>query len=99
IPKTRAAQRVHSVRNSHEVLEELGRDVLVRGILSCQFERHREHSCAIERHPRRSVRLLEASSAGQWPGAVEDPDIVKAQKAAGENVLTADVLAIHPPGE
>src|SRR5438128_8944754 len=39
------------------------------------------------------------AAARQRGAAVEDADIVQAQKASLEDVLAEAVLAIHPPGE
>src|SRR5205823_1637472 len=36
---------------------------------------------------------------GQGLRSVEDADVVEAEKAAREEVLALDVLAVHPPGE
>jgi hypothetical protein len=52
---------------------------------------------AVEGHPRRAVRLLEVAAGGERLGAVEDADVVEAEEAAREDVLSLGVLAVHPP--
>src|SRR5439155_1841537 len=39
------------------------------------------------------------ASGGERRGAVEDADVVEAEKTALEDVLSLGVLAVHPPGE
>src|SRR5262245_15529605 len=99
IPEARAAEAVHRVHDGDEVLEEFRGDVFVRLVLARKLERHGEHRRAIERHPRRPVRLLEAASAGKRLGAVEHTDIVESKEAPGEELVPFEVLAIHPPRE
>ncbi len=43
--------------------------------------------------------MFDESAGGQWLAAVEDSDIVQAEKTALENIVAPRVLAIHPPGE
>ena len=99
VPQPRAAEGVHGVGDVHEVLEELGGDVLRAGIEARQLQGHGEHRGAVERHPGGAVRLLQMAAVGQRPRAVEDADVVQPQEAAREQVLAAGVLAIDPPGE
>jgi hypothetical protein len=81
------------------VLEELGGDVLVGGILLGQLERHGEHGGAEERHPRGAIGLVQVAAGGQGLGAIEDADVVQPEKAPGEEVSPVYVLAVDPPGE
>jgi hypothetical protein len=50
-------------------------------------------------HPRGAVRLFEVAACRQGCAAIEDTDIVKAEEAALEHVLSRAVLAVYPPGE
>ena len=99
VPQARAAERVDGVGDVDEVLEEFRGDVLHARIERRQFQGHREHRAAVEGHPGGAVGLLQLPAARQRLGAVEDADVVQPQKAAGEEVLAAKVLAVHPPGE
>ena len=81
------------------MLEELGCDVLVRGIFARQLERDEQHRAAEERHPRRAVGLLEMPTGRQRLGPIEDPDVVETEEPAAEQVVAFGVLAIHPPRE
>jgi hypothetical protein len=99
VPKPGAPEPVHGVRDRHEVLEELGGNVLVGGIPLGQLERHREHGAAVESHPGGAVCLLELATPGERPRAVKDPDVVEAEEPPAEDVPAADVLPVDPPGE
>src|SRR3954452_11971097 len=81
------------------MLEELGRHILVDGVFARQLQRHREHGVAVEGHPRRAVGLLQVAARWQWLGAVEDANVVEAEKAPGEEVAAVRVLTVDPPGE
>ena len=98
-PESRPAERVDRVRDRDEMLEELGRDVLVRRVLAGQLQRHGEHGVAVEGHPRGAVGLLEVPPGRQRLRAVEHADVVEPQKAAGEQVPPVRVLPVDPPGE
>src|SRR5688572_21944294 len=82
-----------------EVLEELGRDVLVNFVVPGQFERNAHKIQRIHRHPTGAIRLIDESAGRQRCTAVEHANIVQAQEAALENVPALRVLAIHPPGK
>ncbi len=99
VPQTGAADRVDGVGDVDEVLEKLRGDVLGGRIEARQLDGHGQHHGAVEGHPGGAVGLLQHAAAGQRPRAVEDPDVVQAQEAAGKQVLAAGVLAIDPPGE
>jgi hypothetical protein len=81
------------------MLEEFGRDVFVDMIFHRKLERDAHQVEGMHRHPCRSVGLIDVSSGGQRRGAVEDPDIVQAQKAALKNLAPVRVLTIDPPVE
>src|SRR5262249_60156311 len=78
VPEThpRAAPVVHGVSDMNEVLEELGRDALVRRILPRQLERDGEHVQAEHPHPARTVRLLDVASGWQGSRPIEHADVV-----------------------
>jgi hypothetical protein len=64
-----------------------------------QLESNVEHAQAVESHPASAVSLLKDASRGQRLRAVEQTNVVEAQKATFEDVFALGVLAIHPPGE
>ena len=78
---------------------ELQRHVDVGGIVLGELGGDLQHPLAVERHPRRAVRLLERDTAWQRRGAIEDADVVQAQEPALEQVAVVGILAVHPPGE
>ena len=80
------ADAVHRVGDPHEVLDELEGDLLVHRVVLGEDQRHLEHALAVERHPRRPVRLLERPARRQLRAAVEDADVVEPEEAAGEHV-------------
>ena len=94
-----AAGVVHGAGDREEVLEELGRDIFVSRIRPRELERHAEEIEAKHPHPARAIALLEITAARQRRAAIEDADVVEAEKSALENVAAGRVLAIHPPGE
>ena len=93
------ADAVHRGRDEQEVLDEVGREVLVGRVVGGDLDRDLEHVLAEERHPRGAVGLLEVAAGRQRRGPVEDADVVEAEEAALEDVLAEAVLAVHPPGE
>jgi hypothetical protein len=99
VPQAGSAQRIDRVRDGHEMFEELRGDILIGRIFSGQLQGHGKHRQAVERHPGRCVRLLQAATARQRPRTVDRSDVVQPQEAAGENVPAGKVLAIDPPGE
>ena len=56
---------VHGGGDRDDVLVELDRHLLVGRIDYRQLERDIEHDLRVERHPRRSVRLLQVAAGGQ----------------------------------
>ena len=81
-----AAEIVHRFADVNEMLEELAGDIFVGGIVLGEFQRDRQHVETIHAHPAGAVGLLDMSAGGQRLAAVEDADIVEAEKAALENV-------------
>ena len=81
------------------MLEELERDILVAAVVIREPQRHLQHVEAVLRHPRRPVGLLEQFARGQHRRAVEDADVVEAEKAALEDIVPEGILAVNPPGE
>ena len=80
------------------MLVELDRHVLVRRVDERDLEREVEHVLGIERHPGGAVGLLDVAAGRQRRAAIEDADVVEAQKAALEEVASVAVLAVEPPG-
>ena len=101
VPQTQAlaAEVGHRPADHQEMLEELGRDVLIGIVVLRQFDGDAQHVQAVHRHPGRSVGLHQHAIDGQRSGPVEDADIVHAEEATFEDVQAARVLAVHPPGE
>ena len=93
------ADVVHGLGDVQEVLEELGGDVLVDGVVQRQLERDAHQVQAVHRHPARAVGLVDVPAGRQRRAAVEDADVVEAEEAALEDVAALGVLAVHPPGE
>ena len=81
------------------MVSKLNRHVFVEGIVGSQFDGDLRHVLSEQRHPRRAVGLLQISTRGQRRAAIEDADIVQAQKSALKEVLAEAVLAVHPPAE
>ena len=81
------------------MLEELGRDVLVDVIVLRELQRDAHQVQAVHRHPAGAVRLVDVAAGRQRRAAIEDADVVQAEKAALEDVAPFGVLAIDPPGE
>ena len=99
VPETGAAGAGHGGRDEEEMLEELRRHVLVGAVVLAEGDGDVEHVEAVHRHPGGAVRLLDIAACRQGRRAVEEADIVEAEKAAFEDIESARVLAIHPPGE
>ena len=92
-------ERVHRVGDVHEVLEELARHVLVARVVPAELHGDLQQVETVHRHPARPVGLLEKAAGRQLRAAVEDPDVVEAEKSALEDVVAGEVLAVHPPRE
>src|SRR5271165_7549346 len=93
------AEVVHRLRDVQEVLEELGGDIFVDRIVLRQLERDAHEIQGVHGHPAGSVRLIDVAAGRQLGAAVEDADVVQAEKSALEYVAALGVLAVHPPGE
>src|ERR1700693_2621805 len=85
--------------NVDEMLKEFAGDVFVSAIFLGKFEGDGQHVEAIHAHPAGAIGLLEMAAGGERRGAVENPYIVQAQKAALKNIGTVGIFSIHPPGE
>src|SRR6266404_8925516 len=90
---------IDRIGDSDEMLKKLRGHILGRRVILRKFERDGKQGAAIKRHPRGAVSLLETSAGRERLRAIEDADVVQAQKAAAENVLSLRVLAIDPPGK
>ena len=86
------------IGDGEELLESLNGDVLVVLVFDRQFERHHRHVQREHRHPSGGVRLLQAVARRQRLRPVDDRDVVEAEKAAFEDVLTVGILTVDPPG-
>ena len=93
------AHAIHGVRDPEEMLEEPVGDLLVHRIRLAEDERDLQHVLAVERHPRRAVRLVEMATGRQLGAAIEHADVVQPEEAAGKHVAPLRVLAVHPPVE
>ena len=82
----------HRLGDVQEVLEELGRDVLVDVVVQRQLERDAHQVQAVHRHPGGAVGLVDEAAGRQRRAAVEDADVVEAEEAALE-----DVAALRRP--
>src|SRR5712692_866239 len=93
------AAMAHGVGDVEEVLPELAGDVFIDGILAGEFESDGEHVEGVHGHPRSAVGLFNMATGGKRRAAIEDADIVEAEKATLEDVHTFGVFAVHPPGK
>src|SRR5205085_9970664 len=87
-----AAHIGHRLGDVEEMLEELYRDVLVDPVFHGQSERDTQQVQRVHRHPRGAVRLIDMAAGRQRRAAVEDADIVEAEKTALEDIAPASVL-------
>ena len=99
VPKAAAAEAIDGIGNGHEMLEKLRSHIFISGIALSQLEGNGQHRVAIKGHPGCAIGLLQKAACGQRLGAVEHTYVVQTQKAAGEKILAANVLAVDPPGE
>ena len=93
------AHAIHGVRDPEEMLEEPIGDLVVHRIRLAEDERDFQHVLAVERHPRRAIRLVEMATGRQLGAAIEHADVVEPEEAAGKHVAPLRVLAVHPPVE
>ena len=85
--------------NVDKMLKEFAGNIAVGTVFLGQFQRDRQHIQAIHAHPTGAIGLLDMAAIGQWHVAIKDADIIQAQKATLEDILSLKVLAVHPPGE
>ena len=90
---------IDGVGDEKKMLPELAGNIFVGRILTRQFQGDGQQVQAVHRHPARAVGLLDILPARQRSAAVEQPDVIQAQKAALKDVVALGVLAVHPPGE
>src|SRR5215472_5680113 len=81
------------------MFEEAKSDLLVHRISLSEDQRDFQHVLTIERHPCGSIGLVQVSSGGKFRAAVENTDIVQAEKAAREHIASVRILTVHPPVE
>ena len=84
VPERRSvfAHVVHRVGDAQEMLEELAGDVLVDRVVDRELECDAQEVQAVHRHPGGGVGLVEMAAAGKRFAAIEDADVVQAQKTA-----------------
>ena len=99
VPEPRPTEIIHRLDDAGVVGDELRPHVGVDGIMNGEFQRHPEHRQAVERHPGRTVGLLERPARGKRLGTVKDGNVVEAQESTLEEVVPIAVLAVHPPSE
>ena len=99
LPLVPQSHLVHRRRDVGEVLEELDRHLLVGAVVLREQQGELEHVQAEHGHPCSPVGLLQVTGDRQGCRAVDRPDVVQAQKAALEDVVSLHVLAVNPPGE
>ncbi len=91
--------QVYGPRDIEEMLEELGRDVLVAGVVLRELYGYREHVEAVHAHPACAVRLLEYHARRELGVPVEYAYVVEPEEPSLEYVLPLGVLPVDPPGE
>ena len=90
---------VHAGGDIVEMFRKLQDHLFVDGIMDGEFDCEFQHVLAEEGHPGGAVRLLQVAARGERGAAVEDADVVEAEKAPLEDILAEAVLAVYPPGE
>ncbi len=91
-------ERMQSLGDEGELLEELHDQVGRRPAAPVEDRRDREHAQRVRAHPARAVGLLEPVSGGEVR-AVERPDVVETEETALEQVAAVRILPVDPPGE
>lgn len=61
--------------------------------------REHSHVQAIERHPSSAICLTQRASRRKGLGAIEQTDVIQPKETTLEDIVTAGILAIHPPCE
>lgn len=77
-------------------LEELGRNVLVDGVVLGEFKSDVEHVEAVECHPGRSISLSKLSTGRKRLRTVESTDVVQAEESTLEDVVSSRILSVYP---
>src|ERR1700757_1407311 len=88
---------IHSIGDPDEMLEETERNVLIHRVVLGQYERDLQHVLAVESHPRRAICLIQVTACRELGTAIEYPDIVEAEKSAGEDILSLRIFSVDPP--
>lgn len=99
VPHAVLSRTVYGRGNVVELLHELHDHVLVNRIVGSEFDGEFRHVLAKQSHPSRAVRLLQVAAGGERRTAIEDANVVEAEKAPFKDVLAEAVLAIGPPSE
>lgn len=94
-----STELVHCVNDGNKVFKELGRHVFIDGVKEGELQCNIQHGQAEEGHPGSAISLLQLTPGGQGTGAVKDPNVVQTEEATREDVLSAGVLTVDPPGE
>ena len=81
------------------MLEELGRHIFIRRVVTRQLQCDRQHVQAVHAHPGGAVRLSQVATGWQRSRAVEDADVVQTEEATLKDIVAFGILAVHPPGE
>src|ERR1700751_4425273 len=81
------------------MFEKLRRDVFVDMIIERELERDAHQVERVHRHPGGAIGLVDIAAGRERGAAIEKADIVKAKKPALKDVVSFNVLAVHPPGE
>src|SRR6478672_13851978 len=81
------------------MFEKLRRDVFVDMVRKRELERDAHQVERVHRHPGSAVGLVDIAAGRQGRAAVEKADIVEAEKPALKDIVSFDVLAVHPPSE
>jgi len=55
------------------------------------------HVKTVECHPSCSIGLAECSPSRQWFRTVEETNVIEPQESTLEDILSAGILAVHPP--
>src|SRR5262249_4078159 len=75
------------------------RQLLIDCVVRCKLKGNLEHVLAEQGHPGGAVGLLQMSASRQWRTAVEDTDIIEAEKPAFKKAPTKAIFPIDPPAE
>ena len=81
------------------MLEEFDGDIFVGVVVLRQAQGHVQHVQRIHAHPGGGVGLLQVALGRRQGGTVQRGDVVQPHEPALEQVVVAEVLVVHPPGE